>query len=187
MDVDAAVEQALTAQGSDRASDDDRDHRACGPPKPVSRPRSTVSFRNSAARLAPAGHAPRLALRTVRAARAAAALGGERPHAVDEPGTVYLRYSDELGRAGDVPAQAGQRLESGAIHRSTSERAAPSARRGPGGRPKGAQRVRFVDQQQRLVLLPEFQEAWQSGKSPSMLYTPSMAISTRSIGVAHLG
>src|SRR3990172_2169470 len=110
--------------------------------EPVSRPRSLTSFRNSVANSRSRSTRRGSRWRTVRAATAAAAPGG-----------------------GGAPAATGQRLgerahpqvDVGAGH-------APVLAETPAGRPDGAQRVRFIDQQQRLVLLPEFHEAWQIGE-----------------------
>ena len=57
----------------------------------------------------------------------------------------------------------------------------------PAGRPHGAQRVRFIDQQQRLVFLPELQEAWQFGEVSIHAVDALDGDQNAAIAVAHFG
>ena len=97
-----------------------------------------------------------------------------------KPGAVYFRYSTSALAAGDVAAATAERLAERAhpdvdVARVDAEMLADAA----AVQAQHADRVGLVDLQERLVPLLDFDELRQVGMSPSMLYTPSMAISTR--------
>ena len=86
------------------------------------------------------------------------------------------------------PPQLASDLESVPIHRSTSDAGhAPVLADAPAGRPHGAQRVRFIDQQQRLVLLLEFHEARQFGEVAIHAVHALDGDQHAAIAVAHFG